>query len=81
MERRAKIVATLGPASDDELSLEKLFLAGVNVVRLNYSHVGNDKYAPLIKRVRKVSEKLKLRQENLLKSENAKILKPMKKVA
>ena len=60
MERRAKIVATLGPASDDDLSLEKLFLAGVNVVRLNYSHVGDDKYAPLIKRIRKISAKLQL---------------------
>lgn len=60
MERRAKIVATLGPASVDEQSLEKLFRAGVNVVRLNYSHVGDDKYAPLIKRVRKISAKLQL---------------------
>ncbi len=58
MERRAKIVATIGPASSDEASLEKLFLAGVNVVRLNYSHVGADNYAPLIKRIRSLSEKL-----------------------
>lgn len=39
MPRRAtKIVATLGPASSDPALLEKMILAGVNVVRLNFSH-------------------------------------------
>lgn len=38
MFRRTKIVATLGPATDDKVVLEKLILAGVNVVRLNFSH-------------------------------------------
>ena len=39
MTRRAtKIVATLGPASSDPVLLEKMIRAGVNVVRLNFSH-------------------------------------------
>ena len=38
MTRRTKIVATLGPATDDPQVLERLILAGVNVVRLNFSH-------------------------------------------
>ena len=39
MHRRAtKIVATLGPASSDPVILEQLIRAGVNVVRLNFSH-------------------------------------------
>jgi pyruvate kinase len=39
MPRRAtKIVATLGPASSDPVVLEKMIRAGVNVVRLNFSH-------------------------------------------
>ncbi|MFT4920255.1 MAG: pyruvate kinase [Zhongshania aliphaticivorans] len=38
MIRRTKIVATLGPATDGEGVLEKLILAGANVVRLNFSH-------------------------------------------
>src|SRR5262245_7855872 len=39
MARRAtKIVATLGPASSDPALLERMIRAGVNVVRLNFSH-------------------------------------------
>ena len=36
--RSTKIVATLGPASSDAGVLERMFLAGVDVVRLNFSH-------------------------------------------
>ena len=36
--RRTKIVATLGPASDREGVLEAMLAAGVDVVRLNFSH-------------------------------------------
>src|SRR5512144_1139872 len=36
--RSTKIVATLGPASSDPDVLERMFLAGVDVVRLNFSH-------------------------------------------
>jgi pyruvate kinase len=36
--RSTKIVATLGPASSDPGVLERMFLAGVDVVRLNFSH-------------------------------------------
>ncbi|MCC5812761.1 MAG: pyruvate kinase [Ectothiorhodospiraceae bacterium] len=38
MPRRTKIVATLGPATDDPKVLEALVNAGVDVVRLNFSH-------------------------------------------
>ena len=37
-QRRTKILATLGPATDPPGILEELFRAGVNVVRLNFSH-------------------------------------------
>jgi len=37
-QRATKIVATLGPASSDPQLLEAMILAGVNVVRLNFSH-------------------------------------------
>jgi pyruvate kinase len=38
MSRATKIVATLGPASSDPATLERLLRAGVDVVRLNFSH-------------------------------------------
>lgn len=38
MPRRTKIVATLGPATDDREALEAVIRAGVDMVRLNFSH-------------------------------------------
>lgn len=38
MRRRTKIVATLGPASSDQQTIDRLIEAGVDVVRLNFSH-------------------------------------------
>jgi pyruvate kinase len=38
MQRRTKIVATLGPASNERQVLEKMIAAGVDVVRMNFSH-------------------------------------------
>jgi pyruvate kinase len=38
MPRRTKIVATLGPATDDPKTLDEIIAAGVDVVRLNMSH-------------------------------------------
>ena len=56
--RKAKIVATIGPASQDEETLEKLILAGMNVARMNFSHGTHEQHAECIARIRKVSEKL-----------------------
>ena len=36
--RKAKIVATLGPASSTKAAIEALFLAGADVFRFNFSH-------------------------------------------
>ena len=38
MPRRTKIVATLGPASSDRSTLERMIDAGIDVVRINFSH-------------------------------------------
>ena len=38
MPRATKIVATLGPASSSPDVLERMILAGVDVVRMNFSH-------------------------------------------
>ena len=43
--RRAKIVATLGPASNNPTTLQRLFVAGADVFRLNFSHGTHDDHA------------------------------------
>ena len=58
MTRKAKIVATIGPASQDEDLLEKLIEAGMNVARMNFSHGTHEQHAERIALIRKVSEKL-----------------------
>lgn len=44
MVRQTKIVATLGPATDSEAALGGLLQAGVDVVRLNFSHSDHEKH-------------------------------------
>jgi pyruvate kinase len=58
--RRAKIVATLGPASREIPVLEALFKAGTNVVRINMSHGSLEEHEETLKRVRTVSAKLNM---------------------
>ena len=60
MERRAKIVATIGPASQDEQVLKNLMHAGMNVARLNFSHGLHEEHAERIACLRKLSEQLGL---------------------
>ncbi len=52
MPRRTKIVATLGPATDDPKVLDKLIHAGVDVVRLNLSHDPHDQQRQRCERIR-----------------------------
>jgi pyruvate kinase len=58
--KRTKIVATIGPASRDPAMLRALFLAGVNVVRLNFSHGTHEEHATVIADVRRVAAELHL---------------------
>ena len=58
-QRRAKIVATIGPATDTEESLEALLAAGVDVVRLNFSHGTHGEHARRIGMVRDISDRLR----------------------
>ncbi|MFT3913153.1 MAG: pyruvate kinase [Anaeromyxobacteraceae bacterium] len=57
-QRRAKIVATVGPASSEPDLLEKLLSNGVDVVRLNFSHGKHEDHASVIDRVRAASRHL-----------------------
>ena len=55
--RATKIVATLGPASSDPGLLEQMVRAGVNVVRLNFSHGKADDHVERARLVREAGER------------------------
>ena len=52
MQRRTKILATLGPATDDPKVLDKIIEAGVDVVRINFSHGAAEEHIERAERVR-----------------------------
>jgi len=58
MPRRTKIVAILGPATEDRETLKKVLSAGVNVVRLNFSHGTAEDHIQRAKTVREVAKEL-----------------------
>jgi pyruvate kinase len=57
--RRAKIVATIGPATRDPINLTKAIQAGMNVARLNFSHGKHEEHLEVIKNIRKISKELR----------------------
>ena len=54
--RRAKIIATLGPASSDRDMIARLFAAGVDVFRINMSHTSHERMRELVASIRAVEE-------------------------
>jgi pyruvate kinase len=52
--RNAKIVATLGPTSANEEMIRSLFLAGVDVFRLNFSHGTHEQHRERLQQIRSV---------------------------
>lgn len=59
MYRRAKIIATLGPASHDESTIRELIKAGMSVARINFSHGDQDEHKAAIKCIRQVADELR----------------------
>ncbi len=58
MNRRARIVATIGPASQDEETLKKLLKAGMDVARLNFSHGAHEDHAAVFARLRSAAKEM-----------------------
>jgi pyruvate kinase len=58
--KKTKIVATIGPASMPKDILKDMFLNGLNVCRLNFSHGGYDDHSQVIKNVRELNDELGL---------------------
>jgi len=55
--RRTKIIATVGPASDTDATLDALIAAGVDIVRLNFSHGTHESQAATYARVRAAAQR------------------------
>lgn len=55
---KTKIIATLGPASSSEKSIEELIKSGTSLFRINFSHCSHEDALTIIERIRRVSEKL-----------------------
>jgi pyruvate kinase len=53
-QRRTKVVATLGPASGDRTTINRLFQAGADVFRINMSHTSHDRMRELVALIRAV---------------------------
>lgn len=58
LKRKAKIVATIGPASRSEQKLRELIQAGMNVARLNFSHGSQKEHGEVIDLIRQISSEL-----------------------
>lgn len=57
--RRAKIVATMGPATKDQSNIKKAIEAGMNVARLNFSHGTHEEHLSVIQSIRQAAIDLK----------------------
>lgn len=57
--RKTKIICTIGPATESFDMLEKLYDAGMNVVRLNMSHGDHESHAKVIRAVQTLNKKVK----------------------
>ncbi len=55
MPRKTKIIATIGPASNNRPMLEKLVEAGMNVARLNFSHGNYETHGEVIRTIRSIA--------------------------
>ncbi len=60
MKRSGKIVATIGPSSNSLEAIEKLFLCGVNVFRLNFSHGSHEGHNFVYNAIRNIGKKLNI---------------------
>ncbi|MBQ8753387.1 MAG: pyruvate kinase, partial [Clostridia bacterium] len=58
--RKTKIICTIGPACEDDATLEQMCLAGMNVARLNFSHGTHEQHQQKIDAIKRVREKLEL---------------------
>lgn len=73
LSKKTKIVATIGPASMQKEVLKEMFLNGLNVCRLNFSHGSYDDHAIAIKNIRELNDELGLNVSMLADLQGPKI--------
>ena len=56
--RKTKIICTLGPACEDENTIERMMEAGMDVARFNFSHGEHEVQKERIQKIRKISKKM-----------------------
>ena len=59
MENRTKIICTIGPSSESKPVLRKMMRAGMDLVRLNFSHGNYSQFVKIIRNVRSVAAEMK----------------------
>ena len=55
--QKTKIIFTIGPATEDEATLERLITTGVDICRINMAHADHDWTRKIVRRVRRVCDK------------------------
>ncbi|MGB7594214.1 MAG: pyruvate kinase [Erysipelotrichaceae bacterium] len=56
--RKTKIICTLGPVSESTEMIEKLAMAGMNIVRLNFSHGSHEEHGLRMDRVHEINDRM-----------------------
>ena len=59
MDKKTKVVCTIGPVSENKEMLTKLVNEGMNIARLNFSHGDYEEHGNRIRLIREVSKELK----------------------
>ena len=71
--RKTKIICTIGPSSEDEETMRRLMLAGMNVARFNFSHGDHAEQKQKLDRLKKVREEMNLPVAALLDTKGPEI--------
>ena len=58
MMRKTKVICTLGPSVDNEETLRKLILAGMNCARFNFSHGTHESHLATLTKLKRVRDEL-----------------------
>lgn len=73
MNKKTKIICTMGPASESEEIIKELIINGMDIARLNFSHGTHESHARMISKIKKVREELNIPTAILLDTKGPEI--------